>query len=239
MENLLLEYDDIIIGKRNSFSNELFTKDQKSSQTMVLKVFRYAFKTYLKWPADKIATFISKELLVKMHLWTLVKYIKFPPGYDSKSDLYYIVTLIFPQKRLSIRDKAIHVYERMLQSEKKTKYPKDYFMGADGIVRAGCCFQYALNNLVEFYTINDIFYDFTGYDSIANLKKIYLNNATSLFDSLTDFVNFTLPEENKNPFYYHYYKFKEQIRKMGSISSKMQTGLKKTNNYKLTGGDLD
>ena len=68
MNELLVEYDDIIIGKRTGFSDTFFNKESSVSSKNALKVIRYAFKRYLRWSKDAIGERMTPELMERLHL---------------------------------------------------------------------------------------------------------------------------------------------------------------------------
>lgn len=208
MNQLFKEYDEILIGKRDVFSQRFFGKENSQSKDNAIQVLRYAFTNYLRWPPEMIEAHIGPELLDKLRLTAVVKYIPFPIEYDRDKDYYYFVTLAFNRHHLSYRDKTIHTYERVL-SNAATKYPKDYFTGSAGIVRAGICLQYLISHFVMFSSINELYQIFASEEGYVKLHDYKLLNACrDTFDTPVDFLHFILPEEQRNQLYFHFYKFK-------------------------------
>lgn len=231
MNELLVEYDDIIIGKRTGFSDTFFNKESSVSSKNALKVIRYAFKRYLRWSKDAIGERMTPELMERLHLQELMRFIDYPVEYDREKDYFYLANLIFSPQKITLRDKTIHIYERILDGD-QAKYPKDYFSGSDGYVRAGICFQYMIDHFVSFSTFNELYSIFSSEEGYVLLKKYKLLNACKeIFETPVDFLNFALPDSQKNKFYYNYYRFKYG-REMINENGRKQ---KNANDYKLEG----
>lgn len=231
LKDLLIEYDDIIIGKRLSFSDTYFGKDKATCMDNAIEVIRYAFQKYLRWPKDAVGEKMNKKIMEKLHLQTLMKYIDYPIEYDKETDYYYLAALIFASKSLNMRERTIHTYERILSKE-QTKYPKDYFVGSDGIVRAGLCLQYMINHYIMCQSINDLYYIFATERGYAYLREYKLLHACrEIFETPVDFLHFVLPKTQKNEFYHMFYKFKFLREMTNADGRKVQTA----NEYKLKG----
>ena len=208
MQDLYMEYDDIIIGKRSGFSDRFFSRDKKRNMDNALFVIKYALTRYLGWSADAVSENLSKEIMVKMHLQPLMRYIEYPIEYDKDKDYYYLASLMFKEKSLGLREKTIHTYESII-SGKLSKYPKDYFVGSDGTVRAAICLQYLIVHEIVWSSISELYYIFAsdrGYDLLKEYKL--LNACRDIFETPVDFIHFSLPVAQRDPFYYQYYKFK-------------------------------
>ena len=208
MNELYREYDEVMIGKRDGFSTKYFGKDNSRNSENAVKVLEYAFKRYLRWTPEALEEKIDKELLVKLKVYPLLKYITFPVEYDKEKDFFYLVTLVYNHHNLSFRDKTIHTYELILDGT-ASKYPKDYFTGNDGLVKAGICLQYLISHNIIFESINDLYSIFaceTGYDYLRRYKL--LTACKDAFKTPVDFLHFALPKDEKNDFLYYYYRFK-------------------------------
>lgn len=220
-----------MIGKRKGFSDAFFGKESIASANNALQVMRYAFTRYLRWSPDAIKEKMTKELMEKLHLLELMKYIDYPIEYNKNRDYFYLVSLVFRSGKLTMRDKTVHTYERVLSGE-QTKYPKDYFSGSDGYVRAGICLQYMINHYISFSSFNELYSIFSTEEGYAYLKQYKLLNACKeIFDTPVDFLHFSLPYSQKNKFYLNYYRFKF-LREMINENGRKQ---KNTFDYRLKG----
>lgn len=228
MDTLLYEYDNILIGKKNVYSDIYFKKNKANSQKNALAVMRYAFTRYLRWTPEAISEKMTKQIMIKLHLQPLMKYIDYPVEYDKERDYFYLVSLVFGSK-LTMRDQTIHIYEEIL-SGRRRKYPIDYFLGSDGMVRAGLCLQYVVSNFLYFTSANDMYSFFACEEGYVCLRKYRLLNACrESFDTPVDFLHFALPLSQRNMFFFYYYKFKFLKEMMTPTGRKRQTDKK----YKL------
>ena len=229
MQDLYMEYDDIVIGKRGNYSDRFFGKDKKANMKNALAVIKYALVHYLGWNADAVSENLTYEVMDQMHLLPLMRYIEYPTEYDKTKDFFFLASLLFKDKALGFKDKTIHTYECILNGS-LAKYPKDYFVGSDGIVRASICLQYLITQEIMWTDINDLYYIFasdTGYDL---LKQYRLWNACrEVFDTPVDYIHFTLPKEQRDPLFYRYYRFKYLCEMIGDNGRKRRSNL----NYKL------
>ena len=231
INDLLVEYDDVMIGKRTGFSDSFFPKESVAAANNALLVMRYSFTRYLRWSQDAIREKMTSTLMEKLHLLELMKYIDYPVEYNKDRDFFYLVSLIFRKSKLTLRDKTIHTYERILSGE-QVKYPKDYFLGSDGYVKAGICLQYMIEHYVSFSSFNELYSIFSTEEGYEYLQKYKLLNAyKEIFDTPVDFLHFALPKSQRNTFYLNYYRFKF-LREMLNANGRKQKSL---NQYKLEG----
>lgn len=214
-----MNYDNIIIGKQNNYSKTLFGTDKVMCQKNALEIIRYAFTKYLRWQPEYISKHMTKELMEKLHLQYLMRYIEYPLEYDKSKDYFYLVSLVFESHKMSFRETTIHTYEAV-QSGDITKFPKSYFVGSEGIVRAGICLQYMISNHVLVSSINELYHLFSNDQGLALLKKYKLFFAfKENFETPVDFLHFSLPAKEKNNLYLYYYKFSYWMNKIGAAKS--------------------
>lgn len=205
---LYSEYDQIMIGKRNYFSEFFFKYDKNENMKNALVVMRYAFCSYLRWPPEVLMKCLNREIMEKCHLQTLMQYIDYPIEYKKDTDYYYLVTLIFRRHKLTFSDKTIHTYENIL-AKNTPKFAKDYFVGYYGKLRACICLQYMINHYVDFHTINELYYIFSSEKGYQILKEMrLLPVCKNIFDTPVDYLHYILPDESKNYLYYYFYKYK-------------------------------
>lgn len=229
-EALLNEYEDILIGNRKVFSDQFFGAGKPESRRNALAVLQYAFERYLKWPPNVIARRMTKELIAQMHLHTVIKYIKFPPEYNRDRDYFYIVALLYPNFKITRRQRITYVYKNVLE-KKILKFPKDYFFGEEGIVRALVCMQYLLTDILqaEISSPVDAYALFASEYGLACLRKYkLLNICDELFQTPVDFIHMALPDDSRDPFLYVYYKFQYFSTMFNENGSRKSGSLKKT-----------
>lgn len=64
----ILEYEEVLIGKRKQFSSYYFSKNAKRDSDIALEAFRYVFNDILNWEAKIIENNLTFEFLKKYKL---------------------------------------------------------------------------------------------------------------------------------------------------------------------------
>ncbi len=207
-KGLLYEYEEILLGERKNFSSFYFSHGQQANQNIAICIFRYAFEIFLSWTPEDIKNYINKDIIELMKLDKILIQFKLPEELDYQNSLIYIVHLMYPDIiSFDRRELAINVYKRILNRE-LNKFPKKYLDGADGEKRACVCFQYMLEQLPPFKSVEDMYIFFSSSKGINKLKefKLYIP-CTELFETPIDFLYLSLPEAQQDYYLYHYYKF--------------------------------
>lgn len=206
MNNIVTEYEKILIGNKKQFSVKNFDYEPSVNERTALKVFQYAIEELLRWTPEEAAKLLSPAVVDKMGLTPLLTYIRFPSELTPE-DAYYIVHLIYPDKvSYDFRNTVIQVYEEVLQE--KRKYPKDYMYGAKGLVRSSICLQYALKKYKTFHSVKDMYKFFITRQGMEFLKKFKLIQLyKNFFPSALEFLHKSIPEALQSELYFHYYEF--------------------------------
>jgi hypothetical protein len=139
---------------------------------------------------------------------------------DEKDDMYIITGKLYPELvKLDTKEITLKVYKRVLEKD-LYKFPKEYLSGdQQGRNRAIICFQYMLSQFTSFDNAQEMYKFFASSNGPKLLKKYRLNVASvSMFEHPIDFLHIALPKEQRDEFWYRYYKFKisnnEQIREL-------------------------
>lgn len=213
--DLLYEYEMMLIGKKNTFSNYFFND---SAEKKALYVIHFAIENYLRWSPAEAVKNLDWPIIKKMKLEPLVRYIEFPPEMDEKDNLYILKGKLYPNLvKVDTKEITLKVYKRVLEKD-LYKFPKEYLSGDEqGRNRAIICFQYMLSQFVHFDSAEEMYKFFSTSDGPKLLKRYRLNVAcTSTYEYPIDFLHAALPSDAKNEFWYRYYRFKttnnEQIR---------------------------
>lgn len=211
---LIYEYEAVLTGKCKTFSNYYFCYSDEKNEVEALKVFRYAFDTYLRWAPDQLYHNLTYDIVASLRLTSLLKYIIYPPEADRSVDVYPIVSKLYPGRfKETMSDVVRRVYARVLSGERE-KFPKDFFAGNEGRNRALLCLQYAMNQMTPFTSVQEIYKSFTAAAGSALLREWKLYAVSSkLFETPLDYLHEALPTVYKSEFWYHYYKFTVKVKR--------------------------
>lgn len=207
-QTLFYEYEQILIGNKPSFAPYFFKYGENTSQHYALLIIKFAVEKYLKWDPFDMLNHFTKDIAIQMKLEPLMKYIEFPVEVDKEKDYYVLASMIYPYIiKIDTKELVLRTYKDVL-NEKICKFPKEYLSGADGIIRAGICLQYMLNQYFSFKDTRELYSFFIDTKGIKALKEYRLNNISSeMFELPIDYLHESLPDFQKDEFWYHYYKF--------------------------------
>lgn len=210
--SLILEYDELLIGNRRTMNPEFFVYGEYTNELMALEIMKYAFKTYLRWDEYEIRDRLDINLLRRLKLTGLLRLVRFPPELNPQKDLFYIAWRIFPNTvNYSYEERVYRVYKDTLDGT-ISKFPKEYFSGADGRKRAILCFRYMLEHIEPFNSIADMYRHFGSNAGVQTLKrsKLFVVGA-DLFGQPVDYLHYSLPAQQKNKLMYGEQKFKSRF----------------------------
>lgn len=209
---LLIEYESIMVGKRDSYATLYFKKDDPESDAIAL--LRYALLEVLNWTADMIIDYATPKLLDVLNLSRPIAKLSWPSEFDHDEDMFFIAWKIDPQKiKYSQKDFVLNIYARILEG-KRQKFPKNFFGGVEGEYNSELCLQYIINQKLAFNTVEDM-YAFFAEDkkSLMFLVENSLDSPVDqTFSSPLEYLHESLPNFQKNEFYYHYYDFVRSFR---------------------------
>lgn len=223
-KSLLYEYDEILLGNKNSFSNYLFGGTEESKERLALQVFRCAIENYLRWTPAQARDYLNEKIIEKMKLDTVIKHIRLPVELDPSRDYFYIAHLLYPEKvRFDRQELVIRTYQDVLDG-KLIKYPKEYLSDTNGYVRSRICLQYMISQYVQVGSIKELYELFATVKGKKLLEKYrLLNICNDAFGHPLDYLHESLPTNLKDELEYKYQYFylenNNQIRKMKKDNS--------------------
>jgi hypothetical protein len=137
----------------------------------------------------------------------------FPEELSKRNDCFYVAHLLYPKRiPYSTRNLVMITYQRVLNHE-SGKFPKEYFSGAEGQLRACICLQYLLIEHLSFTSIEEIYYYFSTTKAMSMLRQFRLATVCSeLYESPLDFLHNALPSSQKNELYYQFYRFQSALK---------------------------
>lgn len=205
---VIIEYENCLIGKNKTISQSFFPYDDYANEKIALRIMKYAFETYLGWDPFALRDHLTKDILKKLKLTQLIRYISFPPELNSKKDFFYIIWKLYPQTiNFSENDLILKVYKNLL-SGKIQRFPKEFFTGIYGLERARLCLQYMIEEYIQVSSIEELYELFSSENIITLLEKYKLRSICedSFLDPL-EFLHYSLPEKQKSEFLYNFYIF--------------------------------
>lgn len=211
-KSLQVEYDELMCGKRRTFSSSHFGK--RSSENCVENakiVIKYALDTYIGWPVEVMFYRLDMSVMSKLKLVPIIKYLKIPPEYDRDRDTFYILSVVYDRYIPGKRSRTVHMYERALEG-KVQKFPKEYFSGPEGRKRAIFCLQYLVNQKYPFMSPEELYAE-SGKPSWTTMLKesrLYPICKAQFGDPVT-FLHASLSVEQRDDFMYHYMKYMHSL----------------------------
>lgn len=218
-QELIYEYELLLLGKVKTFSGYFFRFSDSQNEKLALSVFRYAFDTYLRWTPEQLSHHLTYDIVSRLKLTSLLKYIKFPPEADKTKDMYPIVAKLYPGKfKENTRDIVARVYRRVLTGDRE-KFPKEFFDSADGRYKAILCFQLMLNGMAPFKDVRAMYEAFSGASGVKILKQYKLYPvSTGIFEYPIDYLHASLPQKRRSEYFYRYYRFQMKAKKKFSCT---------------------
>ena len=207
-QSICIEYDEILLDHRKTFSVSHFGENTEEDVDYNAKtVVRYAFDTYLRWPRPVLEKRLTMQILEKLKLQNVIKYLRLPIEYDKEGDLFYLVSYVYDRYLPGLRLRTLHLYEKVLMG-KVQKFPKEYFSGLDGIRRALVCLNYVVNQEYPYATAEELYELSSSKRWKSFLQKTKLQPVWKpLFSSPVDYLHLALPSENQSDFLSHYYEY--------------------------------
>lgn len=215
----MYEYEQILTGQRTSISNFYFSNGEEMSEQNALMVVRYAMEYFLRWSPDDIYNHFDANVIERMKLKCVMGHIRYPIELDPKQDYYYIAALLYPYRyKMGLKELTLKTYKDVL-SGKRAKFPKEYLVESQGMLRACICLQYMITQYLKFSSVQEMYQFFGEREGIRTLKKYHLFAiCNDFFPTPIDFLHMSLSTAQKNDFYFSYYKFQKengvQIRRM-------------------------
>lgn len=224
LKSAISEYEDTLIGKRKAISAFYFSYGKSENAKLALQIMRYAFETYLKWSPLVLRNYLSHDVLERLKLKSLLRFIPFPPELDAKEDLFYIAWLIYPETiHYGKKDLTLRVYRNLLD-KKIQKFPKEFFTGRDGITRSQICLRYMIEQHLNLTSVKSL-YEYFSTEECTKALRTYklLTVCRDLYDSQMEYLHNSLAKEQRDTFWFRYYDFALRRRLFAEKEQKNET----------------
>lgn len=203
--NIITAYNELLVGNTKYIDSTLFAGN---SDQIARELVRFAFRTYLyDWTPHDINTYLTWNLIEKLKLSAILRYIEYPKGVH-KNDLWYISTIV-NAKEYTAEDKAYQEwlnrkiaieqdFERGFydEKEKKLRDTKNLkpliFDGQKGRLHICNALQYCLPRMFSFVKLEDVFQEFSQKKIKQKLKSFGLEQWSEFFRTPLHFLWFSL-----------------------------------------------
>lgn len=206
-QNLLYEYQLLLLGKIPSIQPDLFDGEPKQKEKAAIDIVRYAIEQLLRWTPKEMAAKFNKEVITKLKLTKIISYISFPPEADKKRDYFVYAHKLYPNIiPMDLYTLTILTYNKVHQKH-LVKFPKGFFDDNLGRTRALLCMNYALTRDGQFSSKSDLYKAFTETRGSQFIQKHRLDLARRLsWEHPIDYAHEALARNDRDDMWYNYYK---------------------------------
>lgn len=117
---ILQEYENVLLNNKSSISATLFPESSSLAEQEAYNLMQIVIEKFLHWTPQEAYLNFNKNIIDKMKLSDIVKYIRFPPEMiiDDEPDYSYIATNIYPDDcDYNFREAVIDLYKRLLANQ--------------------------------------------------------------------------------------------------------------------------
>ena len=101
---------------------------------------------------------------------------EYPPEINIDQDLFSVAWMVYPEQiHISRHELVLNVYQKVL-SDRLIKYPKKFFLEADGEVNACICLLYAINQEMPSHNIEDLYVHYRETIRVQEMQIEELQN---------------------------------------------------------------
>lgn len=198
VEYYLREYDDLLLGRRKSFSSSLMSKTHGSQ--LCAELLKVIFERYLHWTPIQVRDCLDQNYIKLLKLDTLINRLSCPPEVDRRREFYYVAWNLYPST-INVTPEGLiaKLYKEVVTGD-IPKYPKGYFEGNDGRLRAKILFKTMANEYLPRFANKEELYAFFA----SNRGSTCLNNyklgvpLREYYDSPLDYLHDALSERQKD-----------------------------------------
>ena len=144
---VLGEYEEMALGQRKTYSAASLPKD--ASPEYCARIIKRILSIYKpEWSPTDLRDCLTPDLATSLGLWPLIKHLPCPDELNPKKDLYFVAWVLYPETRnVNEIDLVASVYQDIIHGTRQ-KFPKGYFYGKKGTLRAKAVFKLFMNEFV-------------------------------------------------------------------------------------------
>ena len=211
---IIIEYERILKDptKVGVYPYNFKDMSTEAQQKQAVEIIGYAITYIMHYSPSDALKFMSFDLLKRLKLSSLLKYIKIPTGLKEKDQIMFILSLCFPQTihfdpKVNIKD----IYEKVIASKdgkdknNKYTYPKGFFGNFDSKFNAAICLQFMIMRYLHVPDINSLYELFNDREkALKILASHYLQKpAKKLYnDDTLKYLHESLTPEERSDFLY-------------------------------------
>lgn len=213
-KHIITNYEKLLINEKGvNISPSYFCYNQENNHKLALNLFRYAMEVIQQWTPTEVNKNLNINIIKELHLLLPYKYLTFPEELNKRKDCYYVAHLLYPEAiPYDTKKVVLNSYQKILDTA-NGKFPKKYFLGTEGELRACICLQYVLREHLLFSSIEELYCYFSTPKAMSALRQYRLSGiCNELFENPLEFVHSALPKSQKNELYYQYYRFETALR---------------------------
>lgn len=230
--NIILEYEEILLGKRKQFTNIDLKNTSTRNHEVLLEVFRYFFDDILCWSPETVERNLTNDLLKK---YKLDKFYANCIIFDNeangkarfvrkelvKADVMQLLKMIYKDRyHIDMYSMIVETYLDVVEG-RLAKFPKNFFSAsADGKLKACICLQHAIKMHNQFRNIQELYCVFADRNILKLLDIWHLRDvAEQYYDTPIEFLHDALPKDQREEYeeiYDAYYeKYQEVLETTG------------------------
>lgn len=221
----IFAYEEMMTKNASRMVAHIYHSDQpQSNGKIALAVIRYVMEEILHWTPELVHDSLTPEIIFgRLHLsqeWKqLVAARLIPDEIEACQDIGYLAALLYPQRfgpMYSLETRVTLMYRSVTENGKTRRFPKCYFNAENSRQKAEICLRYMLERYYSFDSVADMYRCFSQPGKIRPILKKYCLNAVCelLYSDALEFLHESLPDGQKSEFLYHYYKNKDEIRRL-------------------------
>lgn len=188
----LREYDDCMMGRRKSFSSAMMAKGQ--GPHLCAELLRLIFQYYMHWTPVRVRDILDKRYIDALHIEPLINRIPCPPEVNPKKEFYYVAWYLYPETvNVKPAELIIKLYMDVVNGN-LVKFPKGYFDGNLGYIRARLLFLTMVREFLPKFESLEAMYAYfasekgrqciNAYKLSVPLRELYGSPLAYMHDSL-------------------------------------------------------
>ena len=209
LETSLDEYDEILLGKRKTYS--AFFMNKQNGNRIIKRALKYCFENYLQWTPVQVRECLTPEIVKRMKLEGLINRVPCPPELNPQTELYYVAWWLYPETRnVSAPELMVKVYDDVL-SGRISKFPKGYFDGILGAIHAKAILLLMIKRYMTFDSLESMYAFFANEREARSILNRYRLSVPlrELYDTPLDYLHDSLSGAQKSSELYQKYSQKK------------------------------